>query len=422
MYRFKTLYKILLSFILFLCCISNSFSQQESLMENSMVQKFYVLNHQHLYWFSSGKNIKRAIEWLTVINSSDNLGIVPNKLQIDELRTALYNNNMIDSIKENIDKQITGMVLNYIKYLQQGNIYFEYDEVSVFRDTVYIYQLLNFENKELVSKIVSRLDCKDSDYVVLKKYLKDSITMEDTLKYKIVLLAMNYRRYLTMNHQSEYIIVNIPTAEAEYYRNDSLRIKMRTVMGKKINTTNIFASYITNIQTFPFWNVPRSIAVKEIIPKVQKNADYLEKNNFDVLDTNGNVMEDYELHWEDYSEKYFPYYFRQSTGADNALGVIKFDLKNPSSIFLHATSNPVVFSKEYRFLSHGCIRLEKPFELADALLRGKIDIEELKKGKNNTLSDTIKLPHKVPTFIIYMPVTVVGKKVTFFQDVYGLIK
>jgi L,D-transpeptidase YcbB len=104
------------------------------------------------------------------------------------------------------------------------------------------------------------------------------------------------------------------------------------------------------------------------------------------------------------------------------LGVLKFNLKNPSSIFLHATSRQSVFAKNYRFLSHGCIRLEKPFALADALLRGKINIAGLKKEKKDTQSSTINLPHKVPTFIIYMPVKIVGSNLVFLQDVYDVLK
>ena len=74
-----------------------------------------------------------------------------------------------------------------------------------------------------------------------------------------------------------------------------------------------------------------------------------------------------------------------------------------------------------RFLSHGCIQLEKPLELAKELLPDKIDIKELKSGKKNTKSKTIALTHKIPVFIIYMPVTVNGTKVTFLKDVYNLI-
>ncbi len=423
MNRFIAKYKKCLIVLFVSCYITTCFSQQKIHIDSLLVDKFYSANHQKLFWFSSSKNIKRASDWLTLFDESENLGLISNQFQPDTIRIALFSSNIIDSaFKKKIDKQITGMVLFFIKYLQQGNISFGYDEISIERDSVYLYQLLNSRRRERIPSIVKRLDCKDHDYLVLKKYLHDSINITDTFKYKTVLLAMNYRRYFTVNHQSEYIVVNIPTTEAEYYINDTLALKMRTVVGRKDKQTPVFASYITNIITFPHWTVPHEIGVNEILPKVQKNANYLEQNSFDVIDSKGNEINESELNWSDYNSKNFPYTFRQSTGENNALGVLKFELQNPFSIFLHATNSNVAFTKDYRFLSHGCIRLEKPFELTDALLKGKINIAELKNGKNNIASNSIKLPHKIPAFIIYLPLIIVGKNVIFLKDVYGLIK
>ena len=145
---------------------------------------------------------------------------------------------------------------------------------------------------------------------------------------------MNYRKYLSANQPSECIVVNIPAAEARYYRNDLLKIKMRTVVGQKTNPTPTISSYITNIfGDFPRWNVPQSIGAKELLPKIQQNENYLEQNNFDVVDSKGNVVEGSDLNWKEYNETNFPYFFRQSTGSDNSLGVLKFDLQDPFSIF-----------------------------------------------------------------------------------------
>ena len=403
--------------------VTSGYSHQASVNEDPMVQKFYLLINQPLYWFSSDKNIKRANEWLMMIESAKNLGLGLSKTQSDQIHIALLSNNTLDNVyKEQRDRQITGIVLNFIKELQEGNIRFDYDEVHALRDSVYINQLLNSKPRESVSKIVSRLDCKVNDYLVLKKYLNDSVASKDTLKYKKVVLAMNYSRYFAVNFQSERVVVNIPEAEARYYRHDFLKVEMRAVVGKKKTPTPTIASYITDIVTFPHWNVPFSIAVKELLPKVQKNENYLEQNNFDVLDAKGNEIDESELNWKEYNEKYFPYFFRQSSGDKNDLGTIKFDLQNPFSIFLHATSRQGAFLKDFRFLSHGCVRLEKPFELAEPLLRSTINIKKLRKGKKDTESKTLKLPDKIPVFIIYMPVVITGKKVTFLPDVYELVK
>ena len=419
----------LLLILIMSCFVAGSFAQQLAKKpdlknaDSLMIQKFYAIWHEPLFWFSSRKDMKRATEWLSVIESADNSGFVSDKLQNEQMRALLVRKNKIDNLlKEKTDKQLTALVLKFIKYKQQSNILFEYDEVNAPNDSVYIFQLLFSKNKGSVSNLVSTFECKDPDYLVLKKFMQDSISDKNSVKYKTVLLAMNFRKYLTINRHPEYIVVNIPEAEATYYKNSLPALKMRTVPGKKTNPTPTISSYITSIVTFPAWNVPFKIAGDEILPKVQKDANYLEQNNFDVVDAKGNVMDDSELNWGSYTAKNFPYFFRQSTGSDNSLGVLKFNLQNPFSIFLHATSNPGAFKKDFRFLSHGCVRLEKPFELADAMLRGTLDIEELKNGKKDTESKIIKLPVKIPVFIIYVPLTVNGNKVTFLPDVYGLIK
>jgi murein L,D-transpeptidase YcbB/YkuD len=414
---------LLIVFIMSCFAVYSSAKQPVLNKDSITVQKFYSTYHEPLFWLSSGKNIKRANEWLKLIESEDNSGFVSNKTENDQIRKVLSTKKLKDNIlKEKTDKQITGLVLNFMKYLHQGNVSFEYDEVNVPRDSFYISQLIFSGQKTSVSRIVSMLDCKDNEYQVLKKFLHDSVPDKSTFKYKAVLLAMNYRKYITINLQSEYILVNIPATEAEYYKDRLLTLKMRIVVGKKLKPTPTISSYITNIVTFPKWNVPFDIGVKEVLPKVQKNESYLEQNDYDVVDSKGNVIDDSDLNWKNYNEKNFPYYFRQSSGSDNSLGVLKFNLGNPFSIYLHSTSQPSAFAKDLRFLSHGCIRLEKPYELAADMLRGQIDIEELKSGKKNTESKTIKLRHKIPVFIIYVPVKVVGKKVTFLKDVYALVK
>ena len=391
---------------------------------DSLVQKFYTIHREPLYWFSTKKDTKRATEWLTEIETAKESGLVSRNLMTGQIRTAMLSKNIRNKVlKANTDRQITGLVLNFIKELQQVNVHFDYDEVSKPQpDSLFIHQLLDSKDKGPVSQVVSKLDCQDRNYQVLKKFLKDSIPDKNSLKYKSVVQAMNILKYLSANRQPEYIVANIPEAEVRYYQNDKLKLQMKSVVGKKKNPTPTIASYITNIVTFPFWNVPFSIASKELLPKVQKDESYLERNNFEVVDAKGNVIDDSDLDWGSYTERNFPYFFRESTGPNNSLGVLKFNLGNPFSIYLHDTNSKSGFAKESRFLSHGCVRLEKPIELADLLTRGKVNVWELKTGQKDTESKILKLDQKVPVFIIYMPVVVKEGKVTFLKDVYGLIQ
>ncbi|OFY24919.1 MAG: hypothetical protein A2W98_03835 [Bacteroidetes bacterium GWF2_33_38] len=402
--------------------ISNSFAQPLISKQNSLNWNLSIMNKNNLYWFSSKKTIKRANEWLTEIEKTQKIGVVSSKTELDEIRDALLLNKKVDSInKQKIDNQITKLILSFLKNYQEGNIKFEYDEISVLRDSVYVTQFLNSISKEPISKILARLECRDANYLILKKYLIDSILEEKSYAQKSIFLAMNYRRFFNVYCNSEYILVNIPTTQAEYFNNDTVVLKMRTVVGTKTNKTPTIASYITSVITFPYWNVPRTIAEKEMIPKLKENEEYLTDNNFEIVDSSGNIV-DTVLVWKDYETTYFPFHFRQSTGAENAMGVLKFNLQNPFSIYLHSTNSQSAFDRKNRFLSHGCIRLEKPFDLADALLRGNIDIKKLKNGKSNSETNSIKLPQKIQTFIIYSPTFVENNKVVFLKDVYGLVK
>jgi len=414
--------------ILFLfvgCCfLTTSFAQPSVLINDSIVQRFYTINHAQLYWYSSRKDTKRATEWITAIEVAKESGLVSRNLMTGQIRTAMLGKNIRSKVaKANTDKQITSLVLNFIKELQEVSARFDYNEVvTPSHDSVYIDQLIKSKNKGPVSKIVLQLDCQDHDYQVLKNFLKDSIPDRNSMKYKSIILSMNYLKYLSLNRQPDYIVTNIAETKLRYYRNNQLTLQMKTVAGKKKNPTPTIASYITNIVTFPFWNVPFSIASKELLPKVQKNESYLERNNFEVVDGKGNVIDDSDLNWDSYTETNFPYFFRESTGPNNSLGVLKFNLGNPFSIYLHDTNSKGAFAKEDRFLSHGCIRLEKPIELADFLTKGKVNLWELKTGQKDTESKTIKLTQKIPVFIIYMPVIVDGEKVIFLKDVYGLVQ
>jgi hypothetical protein len=431
-----TVNKLLVALSIVSFASADIFAQEYDVIADSMVVEFYARIRNPLYWFPSkenwfspvgdwfsGKGARGVEQWLGAIESAKSLGIIANEEHIGQVRAVLSSKPKIDSItKVKTDALVTDLVLHFIKDLQQGHSHFDYDEISVNRDSLYISQLLKPKFLKSVSRIVSELDCKDHDYRVYKKFLRDSVSATDSLKRKTIFCAMNYRRFFSTNRYSEYLLVNISQTEATYFKNGVLAITMRTVVGKKTKQTPTIASYITSITTFPDWNVPYQIAVDEILPKVQKNEDYLEQNSYEVVDANGNEVDDSDIRWSDYTARNFTCFFRQSSGAGNALGVVKFDLQDPFSIFLHGTSNQKTFSKEYRFLSHGCIRLEKPFDLADSLLRGKLDVKELETGKTDKKPTVIALQSKIPTFIIYMPVKIDNEKVAFLKDEYGLIK
>jgi len=248
------LYRKILILFFASCFTASGFAQSAVTPKDSMVQKFYTINPEPLYWYSTRKDTKRAAEWLTAIEAAKDAGLVSRKLMTGEIRTAMLGKNIRNKVaKANADKQITGVVLNFLKELQSVSAPFQYDEVSTPQnDSIYIYQLINSKNKGPVSKIVSALDCQNHDYQALKKFIKDSIPDKNSLKYKSVVLSMNYLKYIDIYNQSEYIVANIPETEVKYFQNGKLKLQMKSVVGKKKSHTQTIASYITNIVTFPF--------------------------------------------------------------------------------------------------------------------------------------------------------------------------
>lgn len=418
--RFHLLITTILFGIFFLPVVSFSQTIQVEIPEP---RSYYMPETNGNYWLSNEAQLTRAKEWLDLMAVCDTFGLRPSAYRVKELREAIQTIPALDSAgKSMLDWQITGSVLLFFKHLHQGNIKLAYDEVVPNRDSIYARMLIQSAGVPNVASAAAVLDSDDPEYLIYKRYFNDSITRKDTLEYRALVSAMNHRRYISFIRPREYVWVNIPIAEAAYYRNDSLVLKMRTGVGKPETPTPRFAAYITNIETYPFWNVPHSIAVKEILPMVQADPNYLEENNFEVLDASGAVVPDTALHWNKYDKRNFPYHFRQSTGSDNALGVLKFNLRNPYSVYLHATAWPAALTREYRYLSHGCVRLEKPYELANEMLRCQLNIADLKRGKKGRKPEAIRLAQKVPVFLIYYPVKIVDGNVRFVSDEYHLFK
>ncbi len=235
--------------------------------------------------------------------------------------------------------------------------------------------------------------------------------------------SLNYWRWTGRLKEKEFILVNIPSARLQVVNHDTARdLSMKVIVGKQETQTPSFTAYISKVIAYPYWNVPFSIATKEMLPKIKKNVGYLDANNLQVLNGKGEVVDPYAIKWSKFSQKYFPYRIRQSTGCDNALGVLKFDLNSPFSIYLHDTNARNLFGKGNRFLSHGCIRIEKPMELANYILTDGLDSATTAK-LNQCLKDEkpteFKLKKNFPVLILYMTADIdASGLLKFYNDVY----
>ncbi|HRN94628.1 MAG: L,D-transpeptidase family protein [Chitinophagales bacterium] len=235
--------------------------------------------------------------------------------------------------------------------------------------------------------------------------------------------SLNCWRWTGRVAEKKFILVNIPAATLRIVQRDSTsEINMRVIVGKEQTRTPIFTAYISKIVTYPYWFPTYNIASKEILPKVKKDISYLAKNDFAVLDKKGNEVDPASINWQNISPRNLPYTFRQGTGCDNSLGVMKFDLNSPFSIYLHDTNRRDLFTKNDRHLSHGCVRLEKPFLLASILLGDSVNTAYLNECLKNEKPRDIKLPQKFPVLLFYLTADINQQgKLQFFKDVYKKI-
>ena len=232
-------------------------------------------------------------------------------------------------------------------------------------------------------------------------------------------------RWLPKKLGRSHVVVNIADFALHAIENEEPVLKMRAIVGKPFQQTPVFSSKIVYIVLNPYWEVPHSIATKEILPKLRQDPDYLQREHMRVLQTvNGKrqVVNPATIDWYAVSKDQFPYQLRQDPGPANALGSIKFYLPNRYHVYLHDTPNKSLFSQTVRCFSHGCVRLEKPFDLAAHLLKDQPDwtqqriIETLRRDKDHRI--TLTTP--VPIYVVYWTAWVDAHGTIHFRnDVYS---
>jgi murein L,D-transpeptidase YcbB/YkuD len=185
-----------------------------------------------------------------------------------------------------------------------------------------------------------------------------------------------------------------------YFKEGKTLLNSKVVVGKVMNQTVIFSGMLQYVVFSPYWNVPKSIIDKEIAPAMKKNKNYLAQHNMEWND--GNI--------------------RQKPGPKNSLGLVKFLFPNSNSIYLHDTPSKSLFKEEKRAFSHGCIRLEKPIELAYLLVKDDKNwtMEKLNNAFHSKKEIWYTLKHKIPVYIGYFTAWVNEyDEVQFYDDVYA---
>jgi murein L,D-transpeptidase YcbB/YkuD len=251
-----------------------------------------------------------------------------------------------------------------------------------------------------------------------------NVPLQDRVRQ--IQLTLERWRWLPAEFSAPPIVVNIPDFRLRALDDDNkVVMDMRVVVGKAMRTqTPVFSREMTYVVLRPYWNVPPSILRGEIVPAIQRDRDYIARKNYEVTTQDGKVVSSGAISDEVLAQlRAGKLAVRQKPGPSNALGLVKLIFPNEHNVYLHSTPSQAAFSRSRRDFSHGCIRVEKPAELATWVLRNNPDwtLERVQQGMQNGSDDvTVNLVKPVPVFIVYgTALAYENGEVHFSDDIYG---
>jgi L,D-transpeptidase YcbB len=232
-------------------------------------------------------------------------------------------------------------------------------------------------------------------------------------------------RWLPDSYSKAPIVANIPEFRVRAYDKDfNVGVTMNVVVGKSYgHNTPVFTETMKYVIFRPYWEVPYSITRSEMIPHILRDPDYLAKNELEVVDARQNVVAAGTVSSDVLTQlRAGKLFIRQKPGPKNALGLVKFLFPNSYNVYMHDTPAPELFARSRRDFSHGCIRLEKPADLAAWVLRDNPGWtpERIRAAMKGAQSQQVNLVNPIPVLIVYATVIVLEDGlVHFYDDIYG---
>lgn len=231
-----------------------------------------------------------------------------------------------------------------------------------------------------------------------------------------VRLALEQLRWLPPELGDRRVFINQPAYRASYFEAGAETLSMRVVIGKASNQTSFFYDEIEQVDYNPYWGVPQSIIVNEMLPRLRGDPGYLDRAGYEVTDAKGRRISSSSVNWSAYGGK-VPFSIRQTPSEANALGELKILFPNKHAIYMHDTPQKALFDRDERAFSHGCVRLQDPRGMAAAVLGKSRDYIAEKLAKGHSVE---KVAEKIPVYVAYFTAWPdAAGKVEYFADVYG---
>ena len=292
-----------------------------------------------------------------------------------------------------------------------------------------------YQHYRLLVSALARYRALANDTVLLRETLRDTTrtrsspehmaTLRRRLDSRVEQIATTLERWRWLPHRFAVppIIVNIPAFELYAFRSakegDALRMKV--VVGNAYDhKTPVFSGVVQHLVFSPYWDVPPSIARKEILPKARRGLDYLTRNAFEIVGANERVIPTTYGALDAVSAGRAR--IRQRPGAQNALGGVKFIFPNEFNVYMHDTPAQALFGEARRDFSHGCIRLAQPADLAALLLRDQAGWDSTRIATEMHRTTPLQVPLTVPVPVHVVYATAIAREdgsVAFHDDIYG---
>jgi murein L,D-transpeptidase YcbB/YkuD len=251
--------------------------------------------------------------------------------------------------------------------------------------------------------------------------------LNQSVDERITKIRLNLDRikWLKKRDAKRHVIINIPAFTLYFEEDGKLIQTMRVITGKPNHPTPIFSDTVEYIVLNPYWNIPKSIIQKEMIPKLMRNPNAMARQGIEIHAGWGKDAEKISggsVNWAQYRySKTMPFRFAQVPGTKNALGKVKFLFPNKFSVYMHDTPTKHLFKRNKRAFSHGCIRLQKPRELMRTFstFNDNLDFDDAQKILKGKKKTYVNLKEKVPIDVVYLTAWVdYDGKLQFRDDVY----
>jgi murein L,D-transpeptidase YcbB/YkuD len=386
-------------------------------------RRFYAARGRELAWFEDGDATPRADELLKAAGAAERHGLDPASYRIGELEEACKSAKG-ERIAE-LDARLTYAFLSYAADLVGART----SPRSV--DPLWLpapskLDLAQTLRRALdagkVAAALQALAPAHPQYRALAEALARARKGGRTGEAERIALNLERWRWAPRELGARYILVNVPAYAVRVYEGDRPVLAMRAIVGKPDSPTPLFSDRMTTVVFSPYWNIPEKIRREETLPHLAKDPYYLARNNIEVVTEKGEVLDASALDWSDAAAT-ASVRFRQAPGDDNALGLVKFLFPNDFDVYLHDTPNAELFAREHRALSHGCVRVEKPVELAEYLLadRREWPPERIAEAMHAKVEKQVPLKHQLPVHIVYLTAWVEEDgRLTLTDDPYGL--